>query len=324
MKKFRRFTVILTLLLLTVSAVTVHGASQVKKVPVVFHDNDGKIIKTEYITNGKKVLSNMKNPEGRTFLGWSTSKGQRKNPQYQAGQVLPVKKETHLYAVVFDRRREPAYTSAELPRLDTRKYGKVIFVGDSRTVMLRRELTASLRKSQLDRLAFVCQSGQGISWFKNVGEAKLRREIALARKQYPGKKIAVVFNLGVNDIRHRDSDPDCNRIGAVYKSYMNRLGKELTKKNCKAFYMSINPTNTTMSATPKLRRPWEILRLNYLLKTGLNENFTWLDCSGWLMKTGYSTGESEESVTRRDDGTHYSGKTSRRIYKYCISKINEL
>ena len=50
--------------------------------------------------------------------------------------------------------------------------------------------------------------------------------------------IAVVFNLGVNDMANVSN----------YVSYMTDIASTLKSKNCKLFYMSVNPLNSTMIA----------------------------------------------------------------------------
>ena len=48
--------------------------------------------------------------------------------------------------------------------------------------------------------------------------------------------MAVVFNLGVNDMANASN----------YVSYMTNIASTLKSKNCKLFYMSVNPLNSTM------------------------------------------------------------------------------
>lgn len=310
-------------LLIMASGVSVQAANK-KKAYISFYSNSGKLIETEYVTNGKKKLPALKNRPGYTFMGWSTEPKQRSDPQYQAGEVIRVTGKKKLYAVEFDRRREVNIPAAELPKPDSRKYAGVIFVGDSRTYMLRKLIEEECSWVQRKRLAFVCRSGQGISWFNEVGKKQLFREISKAKKEYPGKKVAVVFNLGVNDLCHRNGlDPDYRRIADIYARYMNELSKSLVKSGCQLYYMSVNPINGTMSLTEGLRREEEIRGFNECLKARLNRNFTFLNTYDSLMKNGYSTQRSFEDDLR-DDGIHYTKSTYKRIYRYCMNKLNKM
>lgn len=299
-------------------------AVQRKEIPIVFCRNDGSVIKEDYVLGGRRKLPSMRNLEGYTFLGWSTKPNQQLEPEYEAGEIITVKRKTRLYAVMYDRRREANLQASVLPKPDSGKYARVIFVGDSRTVMLRDTLYSECSKSQLKRLAFICQSGQGISWFKKVGEKELLSEINKAKREYPGKKIAIVFNLGVNDLRHwMGKEPDPKKIANIYLSYMNELGNKLGKKGCSLFYMSVNPVNGSMSTTPGLRKEEEIRYFNDCISKGLNSNFYYLNMYDWLMRCGFST-ERYFTPQAGDDGVHYTAKTYKRIYRCCINKLNRM
>lgn len=72
-----------------------------------------------------------------------------------------------------------------------------------------------------------------MSWFRDTGYAQLIEEID---KTEGSKPIAVIFNLGVNDLGNAGN----------YVSYMTNIASTLKSKNCKLFYMSVNPINSTM------------------------------------------------------------------------------
>ena len=59
---------------------------------VIFHQADGSTIIRKADNNGKVTLPAIRNQTGYTFLGWSTKPDQTQNPQFQAGQVLQVRK----------------------------------------------------------------------------------------------------------------------------------------------------------------------------------------------------------------------------------------
>lgn len=299
-------------------------AVQKKATPIVFHKNDGSIIKTDYVLKGRYIPS-MKNRPGYTFMGWSRKPNQQTSPDYVTGEYIRVTRETHLYAVEFDRSREGDVLPSALPQPNADKYAKVIFVGDSRTVMLRNILNAECSESQLEHLSFVCESGQGLSWFKDTGYKTLLREIKSAKQKYPDKPVAVVFNLGVNDLRnYRGTVPDGDRIGAVYSKYMNEIDYGLAARGCKLFYMSVNPINSSMSSPAGVRKESEICKFNKYLKSNLSKRFTFIDTYDWLINSGFSTIRYYWKPYERDDGLHYTERTYKRIYKCCMKRINKL
>lgn len=281
---------------------------------IYFHRADGTVIVQNTNVNGRLRVPASKNQDGYTFLGWSENPGQTAKPQYQPGQVINVKKATHLYAVMYNWKQEPNIQVGNLANTLS-KYSRIIFVGDSRTHYLRRTLLKEYGPNAISKVRFVCKSGEGLNWFEETGEALLQKEIALAGAEGKNKPVAVVFNLGVNDLSHRRSS-DYKGMTNTYISYMNNLGDSLVNENCRLFYMSVNPTNTAMKPT---RKESEILYFNNTLKNNLNGNFQWIDTYNYLMKNGYSTYNAFKGNI--DDGVHYSTRTYKRIYKYCLKSI---
>lgn len=301
-------------------------AVQKKTTAIVFHRNDGSVFRTDYIASYRR-LPTMKNEAGSggyTFMGWSTKPYQKTNPEYLPGDIVRPTSTMHLYAVEFDRTEEVDVSPWRLPQIDTKKYSKVIFVGDSRTQRMGYTLENECEMEQLEDTAFVARGGQGLSWFKTDGEKWLYQEVKSA-KATAKKPVAVVFNLGVNDLYRRNGRPvDTNAVIRNYVSYMNRLGESLNKKNCKLFYMSVNPYNSVMLPNPESRVEEDARTLNAGLKSGLSSRFTYLDAyNELLMRTGYSTDSGRLGYnTECDDGLHYSTQTYKRIYRYCINKVN--
>lgn len=127
--------------------------------------------------------------------------------------------------------------------------------------------------------------------------------------------MAVVFNLGVNDMANASN----------YVSYMTNIASTLKSKNCKLFYMSVNPLNSTMitKAGKGSRTEAQVREFNSKIRSGLSANYKYIDTYSVLMKTGYGTNASyngEDSVS--DDGLHYTTKTFKRIYYYCVIYLN--
>ena len=195
------------------------------------------------------------------------------------------------------------------------KYDKIIFVGDSRTAMLRSTLKQQCSSDSLKKVGFVCKTGEGLDWMKKYGEKELLNEISGMDDN--AKPVAVIFNLGVNDLIHKNRKSiSYDSVASDYASYMNGLSRKLTARNCELFYMSVNPCNTAMKST---RKESEIRGFNNRLRQRLNGNFTWINSYSYLMRCGYTTRCEFRGYT--DDGVHYSMRTYKRIYAYAIKQI---
>lgn len=136
---------------------------------VIFHQADGSTIIRKADSNGKVTLPAIRNQTGYTFLGWSTKPDQTQNPQYQAGQVIQVRKKTHLYAVMYNWQQEPDIQVNNLAA-QLSEYSGIIFVGDSRTYFMQKTLLREYGKDAVAKVSFVCKTGEGLSWFETAGE----------------------------------------------------------------------------------------------------------------------------------------------------------
>ena len=142
---------------------------------------------------------------------------------------------------------------------------------------------------------------------KKYGEKELLNEISGMDDN--AKPVAVIFNLGVNDLIHKNRESiSYDSVASDYASYMNGLSRKLTARNCELFYMSVNPCNTAMKST---RKESEIRGFNNRLRQRLNGNFTWINSYSYLMRCGYTTRCEFRGYT--DDGVHYSMRTYKRI-----------
>ena len=291
-------------------------------VKICFYDEYGM----EYTNLRKTVRKNtsvslpgMKNSREKSFLGWSRVPGKMTGPDYKAGTVIKAGKNVNLYAVMFDRSLERNVTYKNIQKVNTKKYSKVIFVGDSRTNSMRLALEQEFSKELLKNTGFVARNGAGLKWFKSYGYSQLMKEISSNK----GKPVAIVFNLGVNDLKHAGKNVklDVSKVAKTYITYMKELAGKLQGKNCRLFYMSVNPVNETMTHYEGSRRETEIELFNRSLHKGLKGIYTYIDTNTWLYENGFSTGRLESDI---DDGVHYAAKTYKRIYNYCLKKINSV
>ena len=248
-------------------------------------------------------------------LGWSKTRrtGSATSPDYEAGELVKISKTTTLYATVFNRTMEKDISSANMskPAIGM-KYSKVIFVGDSRTAGMKATLNKQVSSSVTSDVSFIAKAGQGLSWFQSTGYTQLINEI---NKTKGSKPIAVVFNLGINDMANISN----------YISYMSDIASTLKSKNCKLFYMSVNPINSVMitKAGKGARTEAQVREFNSKIRSGLSLNYKYIDTYSVLMKKGYGTNSSYSGTdAASDDGLHYTTKTFKRIYYYCITYLN--
>lgn len=288
-----------------------------KSKTVILVTSEGSIKKTAS-ADGTVLLPSDKNGKDYTFLGWSTRKNQTGNPQYQAYERIKVNKTIRLYPVKYKWSGELDLSVGNLADQLT-NYSGVIFVGDSRTMMMEKTLERQYGSSIHDKVGFVHKSGEGLEWLRQYG-GKLLMEELKARSSEHSRPVAVVFNMGVNDLIHRNGKSlDYRRVVSRYTSYMNSLSEKLKQYNCTLFYMSVNPVNTAMKPT---RKESEVRAFNNQLKRGLSSSFKWIDSYSYFIKNGYTT--LCEFRGNTDDGLHYSMKTYKRIYAYVLNKLQKM
>lgn len=295
-------------------------AVQSQSVSVILYKNSGVHYKTIQVGKGAYVkLPGVTSIQPYTFMGWSKKPNQNLDPEYQAGEVLKVENELHLYAVVFNRNtQEPDITKAEIAKPDLQKYKQVIFVGDSRTNRMNRTLTTQFGTSVTDGVKFISQEGGGLTWLRSAGYLQLMSLLGNQNASILENPTAVVFNLGVNDLSSVSS----------YVTYMRDLAKELKLKGCKLFYMSVNPVNSKMIdlSGHASRNEADVRLFNQNIKSELcsDGTCTYIDTYSMLMKTGYGTdGGKYGTDIGVDDGLHYTTKTYKRIYNYCMNELNK-
>ena len=299
-------------------------------VTLTFADSSGEIDDTYAklsVTEpaGKSVtLPSVPNPEGYTFLGWAGAPGSTR-AQYLAGQTVTLSTNIRLCAVMFPR-------SAEEDPLTLENgwqmlYKQIIFVGDSRFNRMEAVLKGQFGSNSavLKNVSFICKEGQGLSWLENDGIDDLLDKISGNQIPQVEKPTAVIFNLGVNDACLTSP----KSTAAKYTAYMSRISTKLLAKNCRLFYMSVNPINSTMLAPAGLspRTEARVLAFNQGIQTGLcgeDSPYTYLDMFRWMIENGYSHDTTKYWVNvGRDDGLHYTTQTYKRIFNQCALMLVE-
>ena len=110
-----------------------------------------------------------------------------------------------------------------------------------------------------------------------------------------------------------------------YGEYYQEIAGSLQKKNCKLFFMSVNPVNSKTIEYEKrnaIRKEEVIRRFNSILSSSLNTTYQYIDTYTYLMNSGYGTnlGGAGEDVAI-DDGLHFTTKTYKRIFKFCLDYL---
>ena len=274
---------------------------------------------TKTVRKGDRItFPAVANPEGYTFVGWS-EKQQDQVVKYLAGESAEIAGDRKFFAVMRANAMEEEIGEDKLATGWQQYYRKIIFVGDSRTNRMANTLHNEFVSSpRLANIMFISREGEGLEWLQNSGIALLKNTLATYYSKMP---TAVIFNLGVNDMGNG---------AAGYVSCLEELAKELAPKNVKMFFMSINPINSVMierSGKAK-RNESTLLAFNEMIRNtlcGSGGSCTYIDAFSYLIQEGYShdsgMGDRNAQVQTVDDGLHYSGKTYKRIFNYCVESV---
>ena len=200
----------------------------------------------------------------------------------------------------------------ELEAQQHHEVSQMIFVGDSRTYFMQKTLLQEYGKDAVAKVSFVCKTGEGLSWFETAGERVMRSEIARLQSD-SDKPVAVIFNLGVNDLSSHNSGNGVDYKGEAnaYLARMNTLAEEL-ESDCRLFYMSVNPVNDGMaSSCGYFINSDMVVSFNSVLQQAFPEAY--LDVYSYLQQNGYGT----------SDGVHYDVGTYLVIQEYAKYLINQ-
>jgi hypothetical protein len=151
-----------------------------------------------------------------------------------------------------------------------------------------------------DNVTFIAKSGMGYDWLYSEAHDAIMKELL------DGGKIAIVFNLGVNDLKNIDQ----------YIKFMNEDILNLVYgENCDLYYMSVNPVYDKLLRSRgtgyKTRRTALVEQFNKKLKANLDKKYTYIDMYKYLTKR-YS--RSQLTV----DGLHYKTEFSQLIFNRCM------
>lgn len=285
---------------------------QVKAVKVTLYKESGDFYRSTTMAKGSVyTLPCVRNAAGYTFMGWSDKPKQSVNPQYEPEMEITVEEDMDLYAAVFRKSDEPDLPADKLPQWNNYKYKRVVFVGDSRTAYMENVLKNA--GARTEGIEFISKVGGGLDWFKTVAYPKLYSIVKNETASILAKPTAVVINLGINDLENQNG----------YVLYMNSIAKELKKHNCELFFMSLNPVNRSMlkEAGKKDRSEAKVRLFNNALRSALGAQYSYIDTYSKLKKEGYGFDSSSTGTGGNDDGLHYTAKTYKRIFTYCMKTL---
>lgn len=285
---------------------------QVKAVKVTLYKESGDFYRSTTMAKGSVyTLPCVRNAVGYTFMGWSDKPKQSVKPQYEPEMEITVEEDMDLYAVVFRKSDEPDLSADKLPQWNNYKYKRVVVIGDSRTAYMENVLKNA--GARTEGIEFISKVGGGLDWFKTVAYPKLYSIVKNETASILAKPTAVVINLGINDLENQNG----------YVLYMNSIAKELKKHNCELFFMSLNPVNRSMlkEAGKKDRSEAKVRLFNNTLRRALGAQYSYIDTYSYLKNTGYGFDSSSTGVGGSDDGLHYTAKTYKRIFTYCMKTL---
>ena len=280
---------------------------------------DGKTM-TEYVGFGETVyLASAPNTARKSFVGWSGKEKNNGKPEYLAGSPVTVYGDRYLYAVYFDRSVTDGWSVNDIPSVKTSDYKEIIFAGDSRIQRAARTIGASTLKKK--GIKTVAKGNIGLSEFQKLpktgGSAKKGQKdlIAMVKadSSKKGKPIALVFCLGINDLKLLESTAEAESMAENYIRYLKTLRTMLSKYNVRFFFLSVNPICGDENAT--FRSAYVIKVFNTYIRAHLPSKWTYLNSYSYLMKSGFCP-------VSRSDGVHYNSKTYCKVFAYAVKKIN--
>lgn len=155
--------------------------------------------------------------------------------------------------------------------------GRIIWVGDSRTVGMQQAIGGS------DKNEWVCKTAEGYNWFVNTAIGSVNSKLK--------KDDTIVFNLGVNDLGNVDK----------YVKKLNSLANGDWKKAKKIIVMSVNPTDSSKYSGGATNEA--IKKFNSKMKSGLDGSIKYVDTYSQI-----------KGSMKTNDGLHYDKATYKSLY----------
>lgn len=168
--------------------------------------------------------------------------------------------------------------SADADSASTGISGRILWVGDSRTVGMQSAITEGKNK-------WICSVGKGYNWLVNTAISKVNKELK--------DTDTIVINLGVNDLNNYEK----------YVTKLNSLVDSDWKKAKSIVVMSVNPVDEAKCAGTYVIKNSQIEKFNTYLRKNLRKKIVYVDTYTSLLGN-----------IQTDDGLHYSASTYKSIY----------
>lgn len=162
--------------------------------------------------------------------------------------------------------------------------GKIIFIGDSRTVGMHSAVGDSANT------IWSAKVSMGYDWMVSTGVNVVPANV---------KNAKIIILMGVNDYGYYKRDEK-------YANYINGKAQEWAKSGAKTYYVSVNPV---VDSKNKYVKNSSITEFNKSMKKLLN-GVTYIDTYSQIINN-----------FNAPDGLHYDKATYKRIYNYILSKL---
>jgi len=188
------------------------------------------------------------------------------------------------YACATYLKKKSSNVIADPPPSGGNGQGKIIFIGDSRTVGMHSAVGDSANT------IWSAKVSMGYDWMVSTGVSVVPANV---------KNAKIIILMGVNDYGYYQRDQK-------YANYINSKAKEWAKSGAKTYYVSVNPV---VDSKNKYVKNSSIKTFNNSMKKLLN-GVTYIDTYNHIINN-----------FNAPDGLHYDSATYKRIYNFILSKI---
>ncbi len=193
-------------------------------------------------------------------------------------------------------------------------YTKILMVGDSRfsRTIHNYGITA-------DNITWISKAGEGYAWlsgngyFGTSGYSKIKSALEKEAKAWQNDPqdchIAIVFNMGVNDLDNVSK----------YIKYLNSTMLKLANQyECDLYYASVNPVCESKLSKSALKKKsnTKIKDFNSAIKTGLPD-YQYINTYNYL-NTSYN---KDTDAMTLNDGRHYTKQASQIIFNKIMMQL---
>ena len=138
-----------------------------EKISVTICDASGNQCYSCLVQKGSAFrIPGMEEPQGYTLLGWSDTPGKTSDPEYQVDEAIVFEEDISLFPVYFNVQSEINLTREQIVPLDTARYSRLIFVGDSRTDLMKSTMEDQFGSSVFENISFVAKRGGMLPWLR--------------------------------------------------------------------------------------------------------------------------------------------------------------